>query len=723
MEFDAALDTVKKYLHINLDNEYDGIIVKKMAKSNLIGEENSTGNQTHIAITGAQRDAFPYICAEQYLTCPHEDIDDTIKRFFMCQIKVNIYRSNVEPLDKANTIRFGAGQEKKSVYTTVWRRRGRNNEEQVQLSALNLDDSDFVEFRKLIHTADYIVILKLQACLEYDWFIIPKESIADSDDLKALDGKFIHKSTSTIVKIDQNVQMDAVLNNEKIIVLPTSTKECAKSIIDYVYDLDEFKLLQPILKSSNATIKADSQKLQNLGLPTKSLRYLFILPTSLNYNAFSTANGKQRVFEKNYKIPVTDGKYIARLTTQWKDSPLDDDFDGNSLTALIKVVNEYYSHYLEIVKTENGYCLKIKNKTTKGIIHSTNILLYGVPGCGKSHKVEEEYESKITTEKNKIRVVFHPDYTYSDFVGQLLPVLKEIPNAQGVKEEKLQYEFVLGPFTQILKTAYAEPDQQCLLIIEELNRGNAPAIFGEIFQLLDRNDDGKSKYSIYNRDISMALYDEPNKPIELPPNLTIVATMNTSDQNVFTMDTAFQRRWQMKHIPNRFTGESLDEKTINHVAKHLPNSEISWGAFAQTVNKKMHTANLGFGGTEDKSLGVYFATDNNLDDAERFAEKVLKYLWDDAFKLGRKELFNDCSQGLSTVIEAYEDAAKAKIEKQSAEDPLKKVLVPAVYDEMQKKMAEMAAEAQAKAAKEVSEEEAAESAAEDNPAQKPAGEE
>lgn len=355
-----------------------------------------------------------------------------------------------------------------------------------------------------------------------------------------------------------------------------------------------------------------------------------------------------------------------------------------------------------------------KNETTKGIIPSTNILLYGVPGCGKSHKVEEEYESKITTEKNKIRVVFHPDYTYSDFVGQLLPVLKEVENAQGVKEEKLQYEFVLGPFTQILKTAYAEPDQQCLLIIEELNRGNAPAIFGEIFQLLDRNDDGKSKYSIYNRDISMALYDEPNKPIKLPHNLTIVATMNTSDQNVFTMDTAFQRRWQMKHIPNRFTGDSLDEKTINHVTKHLPNSEISWGAFAQTVNKKMHTANLGFGGTEDKSLGVYFATDNDLDDAERFAEKVLKYLWDDAFKLGRKELFNDCSQGLSAVIEAYEDAKG---------DPLKKVLVPEVYNEMQKKMAEMAAE-QAKTAEEkTSEEEAAESAAEDNPAQKPAGEE
>ena len=367
-----------------------------------------------------------------------------------------------------------------------------------------------------------------------------------------------------------------------------------------------------------------------------------------------------------------------------------------------------------------------ENDITADNKFADNILLYGVPGCGKSHKVEEEYESKITTEKNKIRVVFHPDYTYSDFVGQLLPVLKEVENAQGVKEEKLQYEFVPGPFTKIIKTAYEEPNQQCLLIIEELNRGNAPAIFGEIFQLLDRNNNGESKYGIYNADIAKYAYGGlpenqgiainviANTPIKLPPNLTIVATMNTSDQNVFTMDTAFQRRWQMKHIPNRFIGESLDEKTINHVAKHLPNSEISWGVFAQTINKKMHTANLGFGGTEDKSLGVYFATDNDLDDAERFAEKVLKYLWDDAFKLGRKELFNDCSQGLSAVIEAYEDAKG---------DPLKAVLVPEVYNEMQKKMAEMVAEQAQTAEEKTSEEEAAKSAAEDNPAQEPAGEE
>ena len=356
-----------------------------------------------------------------------------------------------------------------------------------------------------------------------------------------------------------------------------------------------------------------------------------------------------------------------------------------------------------------------KNETTKGIIESANILFYGVPGCGKSHTVGKKYESKVK-EEYTIRVVFHPDYTYSDFVGQIMPVLEKVENKDGIEEEKLQYKFIPGPFTRILQLAEIHKDQQCLLIIEELNRGNAPAIFGEIFQLLDRNDDGTSRYGIYNSDIAEKVYGDKNKSIKLPPNLTIVATMNTSDQNVFTMDTAFQRRWQMEHIPNKF-----DFNTA-HVNKHLPNSEISWGVFAQTVNKKMHdNPSLGFGGTDDKSLGVYFATDNDLDNAKRFAEKVLKYLWDDAFKLGRQALFSNCSEGLSSVIEAYEDAAKAKIEKQSAEDPLKAVLVPEVYNEMQKRMLELAAEQPQAAEEEPAE--AAEDADADNPAQEPADEE
>lgn len=562
MEFEAALSIVKKYLQINLDSEYDGIIVKKMAKSNLLGQENSTGKQTHIAITGPQRDAFPYICAAQYLTCSHDDIDDTIKRFFMCQIKANIYRSNIEPLDKTNSISFGEGQQKKSVYTTVWRRRGRDDEEQVQLSNLTLDDEDFVKFRRLMHADDYIVILKVKSCLEYDWFIIPKQKTNNADDLKELEGAFIHKNTTTVVTMDENVHMDAVEDNETVRGLPFTIKD--------------------------------------------------------------------------------SGKYMMLRNK-----------DGN----FIKI--------------------KLKKITRNRISFPSNILLYGVPGCGKSHYVEQEYERQITDNQFKVRVVFHPDYTNSDFVGQIMPVLKTEYKDNGEKEEKLKYEFVEGPFTRILMAAEANPTEKCLLIIEELNRGNAPAIFGEVFQLLDRDDDGTSKYAIYNSDIANKVYDNPLHPIRIPSNLSIIATMNTSDQNVFTMDTAFQRRWQMKHIPNKFEGKDLNEETKKHVAKLVPGSSISWKIFATTVNSKMGKASLGFAGTEDKSLGVYFATDKDLDSKDVFAEKVLKYLWDDAFKMGRSELFKEPERSLSYILETFEETEG---------DALKAVLLDSVYKEMEEKM-------------------------------------
>ena len=562
MEFEAALSIVKKYLQINLDSEYDGIIVKKMAKSNLLGQENSTGKQTHIAITGPQRDAFPYICAAQYLTCSHDDIDDTIKRFFMCQIKANIYRSNIEPLDKSNSIIFGENQQKKIVYTTVWRRRGRADEEQVQLSNLTLDDEDFVKFRRLMHADDYIVILKVKSCLEYDWFIIPKQKTNNADDLKELEGAFIHKNTTTVVTMDENVHMDAVEDNETVRGLSFTVKD--------------------------------------------------------------------------------SGKYM-------------------------------------MVRNKDGNFIKVKLKKIyrKRISFPSNILLYGVPGCGKSHYVEEKYESQITDNQFKVRVVFHPDYTNSDFVGQIMPVLKTKEKDNGEKEEKLEYDFVPGPFTRILMAAEAAPTEKCLLIIEELNRGNAPAIFGEVFQLLDRDDDGTSKYAIYNSDIANKVYDNPLHPIRIPSNLSIIATMNTSDQNVFTMDTAFQRRWQMKHIPNKFEGKDLNEETRKHVAKLVPGSSISWKIFATTVNSKMGKASLGFAGTEDKSLGVYFATDKDLDSKDVFAEKVLKYLWDDAFKMGRSELFKEPERSLSYILETFEETEG---------DALKAVLLDSVYKEMEEKM-------------------------------------
>ena len=298
-----------------------------------------------------------------------------------------------------------------------------------------------------------------------------------------------------------------------------------------------------------------------------------------------------------------------------------------------------------------------------------NKLFYGVPGCGKSYSVDKIIKEENIPKYFVRRVVFHPDYTYSDFVGQIMPVSKET-----FEGKKLEYNFIPGPFTDILKVAYENPKQKCALIIEELNRGNAPAIFGDLFQLLDREEDPSkedyqwSKYHVTNKDIAEnAIFerDDSDYSVKIPPNLAIMATMNTSDQNVFSMDTAFQRRWQMVHIRNEFKGE--------HADKFIEGTPIKWKAFATTVNDLLTEKSSMFGNSEDKCLGAYFAIDAELDNRQRFAEKVLKYLWDDAFKMDQTVLFYKKYVSLSKLIEDFEDASG---------DALKLVLQDKVYKTM-----------------------------------------
>lgn len=272
-----------------------------------------------------------------------------------------------------------------------------------------------------------------------------------------------------------------------------------------------------------------------------------------------------------------------------------------------------------------------------------NILLYGVPGSGKSFYIED---TLIPTDGIRQRVVFHPDYTYSDFVGQILPrVIKKTEDGKEV--ERLVYQFTPGPFTKILEAAVNDKEgKKYYLVIEEINRGNAPAIFGEVFQLLDRIESGESKYGITNYDIAGYVYGDENHEIKLPGNLWIVATMNTSDQNVFTLDTAFQRRWIMKHIENSFNGE-------HHFNHKIEGSAITWKAFAEVVNDTVLEVNEGISSSEDKRLGAFFATERELR-ADRFPEKVLKYLWDDAFRMGRDYVFSGDMKSLDMVISSFE---------------------------------------------------------------------
>lgn len=294
-----------------------------------------------------------------------------------------------------------------------------------------------------------------------------------------------------------------------------------------------------------------------------------------------------------------------------------------------------------------------------------NYLFYGVPGAGKSYFID----SNFSPEKwKRERVVFHPDYTYSDFIGQILPkVSKTVVDGNIV--ERLVYKFVPGPFTSILNEAIKNPKEKYCLIIEELNRGNAPAIFGEIFQLLDRNKNGVSSYGINNFDVAEYIYEDETHEIKIPSNLWILATMNTSDQNVFTLDTAFQRRWIMKHIPNIFSGG-------HHFDYIIEGTEISWRTFAEVVNEYVVDSGVGMGSLEDKRLGAFFATERELK-ADRFPEKVLKYLWDDAFRMDHSYVFSDKMKSLDAVINTFS---------QTKGDSLGVILRAEVYSKMLAKM-------------------------------------
>ena len=298
------------------------------------------------------------------------------------------------------------------------------------------------------------------------------------------------------------------------------------------------------------------------------------------------------------------------------------------------------------------------NKEIQDYLHQ-NIIFYGVPGCGKSYfiknllKVKDDDEKIIDMPLSYYkRILFHPEYSYSDFVGQLRPV---------TKGKNITYQFAPGPFTEILRDSYLNPKNDYFLIIEEINRGNAPAIFGDLFQLLDRDYNGESEYSIYNKDM-LGYFDDvaaQNKDentellqktrddgIKLPKNLTIFATMNTCDQNVFTLDTAFKRRWRMSRIKNDIN--AFPTWPIFNTKK------LTWQSFAKAVNDAI-LSNCNDGtAAEDKQLGAYFVKENDVQDVRRFAEKVLLYLWDDVAKYDKSQLFDTKNyKTLDMVIDGF----------------------------------------------------------------------
>lgn len=336
--------------------------------------------------------------------------------------------------------------------------------------------------------------------------------------------------------------------------------------------------------------------------------------------------------------------------------------------------------------------INLENKKSES--YSLQQIHYGAPGTGKSHIVKKRTEGESV-----VRTTFHPDSDYSTFVGCYKPTTKEvemrdvtgkviIEHGQPVTENRIIYQFVDQSFLQAYIKAwklYAEAEEgvtpkKQFLIIEEINRGNCAQIFGDLFQLLDRNDSGFSEYFIHadkdmqkhlsnafkdclikdsHKDAINSLYPKEDDVVAkalsgeillLPNNLYIWATMNTSDQSLFPIDSAFKRRWDWEYEPIKY-------KNINWVID-IDGSKYLWTSFQREINKRIFDAT----NSEDKMLGDYFVNPADGVITEKILlNKILFYLWNDVCKDGEGDIFKTADNEDVTFSDLHSDGGKDKL--------------------------------------------------------------
>ncbi len=324
---------------------------------------------------------------------------------------------------------------------------------------------------------------------------------------------------------------------------------------------------------------------------------------------------------------------------------------------------------------------KLENKSDaeeyKEIIHKTgctfmpeferNRIVFGAPGTGKSYILKNDCDELMKdSEGTYERVTFHPDYSYAHFVGTYKPVSDE--------NGKILYKFVPGPFMRVyvdaLRSGRTENPKPHLLLIEEINRARVAAVFGDIFQLLDRDDDGVSEYDIQiSEDIKSYLVSQLGgtpqnyERIKIPDNMFIWATMNSADQGVFPMDTAFKRRWSFEYLGINQNDKDLNGKIVLGSDTHA--LEVSWNQLRKAINEKI---SQDFKINEDKLMGPFFLSKKFIEADENgkiknpdkfidaFKSKVLMYLYEDAAKQYKYKLFEGCgSSNYSCVCSDFDE--------------------------------------------------------------------
>lgn len=373
------------------------------------------------------------------------------------------------------------------------------------------------------------------------------------------------------------------------------------------------------------------------GISNKEAAY--ILGECVKGKELSTILLKVKNYRLSKSLPTssvtTDIKFIPFLK---RIGFLDEDAEG--LTIVQSDVAKRFKDRLSDLSINNIEVSDGNHFETLESVFQT--IYYGAPGTGKSHEVkiitgEIDGLGKECQCKNVFRTTFHPDTDYATFVGCYKPTMKTVEEkyrAVAGKEEDIVYEFVPQAFTDAYIYAYKNPAENTFLVIEEINRGNCAQIFGDLFQLLDRNGEGISEYTIKaDKDLAKYLTKElgadsdgiKEGKLRLPANLHILATMNTSDQSLFPMDSAFKRRWDWQYVAISYNEPKSSTFKIN------VGEGYGWVDFIKQVNKRIFDLTQ----SEDKEMGNFFIKDSL--DAEQFKSKVMFYLW---FEVLRDEVEN-----------------------------------------------------------------------------------
>jgi hypothetical protein len=349
------------------------------------------------------------------------------------------------------------------------------------------------------------------------------------------------------------------------------------------------------------------------------------------------------------------GKKLDR--NDWTDSPTQ--FLGNMIAAasayrtkLIEALVEADISVGDLQVVQGFAEVTFAAETdVKNDISGENRLYFGAPGTGKSSMV-----SRRIVGKEVIRTVFHSDMQNSDFVGALKPKMVFGPDG---KLSKVSYGFSPGPFANALSKSLLTPEVEVFLVIEELNRAPAAAVFGDLFLLLDRKNTGESEYSVDfpSEEFHAWLQTQTtltSDKLSLPANLSILATMNSADQGVFPIDSAFRRRWRHTYLPINF--DDAPKGPIEVVRTGTAVSEIEWAIFGEKLNERL-SSKLEI--TEDRLLGAWFVSPEELKASSKTPEKLLTYLWDDLLRHGGKgdvfDVVNIATYGeLSRRVEANE---------------------------------------------------------------------